>query len=123
MIIPDAGIGNEEVLVEWWVPSMAPRAAFRPGPRRLVVDLFGEWRPLSALTVAEAAGCELPPIVVTRADILVINVKLDGGKIPYGVLDRLRSEHGIDVTGLSTSLTHNGNLYRSYVLTAGGSAA
>jgi hypothetical protein len=39
--------------------------------------------------------------------------------LPYDVFDALRSHHGIDVTGLSVSSTHRGNLYRSYALLGG----
>lgn len=39
--------------------------------------------------------------------------------LPYEVLDELRRHHGIDTTGLNLSLTHRGNLYRSYALYQG----
>ena len=41
------------------------------------------------------------------------------GTLPYDVVDALRQQHGIYVTGLSTSRTHKGNLYRSYALLGG----
>ena len=39
--------------------------------------------------------------------------------LPYEVLDALRNQHGIDVTGFNMSMTHKGNLYRSYPLLGG----
>ena len=79
-------------------------------------DLFGPWKPYSSLQLAEAADIQLPPVLVNRADMLLINVSLDDGKIPFDVLDELRLQHGVDVTGLQYSQTAAGNVYRAYAL-------
>lgn len=120
-MIPNAGVGADAILVEWWLPPLAPRASFRPGPKKAVPDVFGEWQPVGNLQVGELASAQLPPPLVPLSDILEFNIQMEGagGKLPYAVLDKLRTHHNIDVTGLSTSLTHAGNLYRSYVLMAG----
>jgi len=39
--------------------------------------------------------------------------------LPYDVFDALRTLHNIDVTGFTFSMTHKGNLYRSYALLGG----
>ena len=58
----------------------------------------------------------LPSVLVEQADMMIINVELSDGKIPFGVFDRLRTEQGIDVTALQYSQTPGGNIYRAYVL-------
>jgi hypothetical protein len=55
-------------------------------------------------------------VICYRADVLIANVELEKGRIPFTVFDSLRRAHGIDTTSLSTSQTHYGNLYRAYVL-------
>ena len=41
-------------------------------------------------------------------------------KIPFQVFDVLRMEWNIDVTAISLSLTHRGNIYRAHVLQTAG---
>ena len=107
----------DSFIVQWWVPSTSPRANMRPGPKTQVVDIFGAWQALATLTVDRAAEVNLPPVLVNRVNVLVINVQLDqDDRIPFSAFDQLRLKHGIDVTGLSTSMTHFGNIYRAYVL-------
>ena len=63
----------------------------------------------------------MPSPVVHLSDILECNFDLSSDKtLPYDVFDELRSHHGIDVTGLSVSSTHPGNLYSSYALLGAG---
>ena len=72
------------------------------------------------MTVAQLRKCRLPKPVVASTQILECNFDLnEGGQLPYDVFDALRTQHDIDVTGLSVSLTHNGNLYRNYALLGG----
>ena len=62
-----------------------------------------------------------PPPVVHLSDILECNFDLSSdATLPYDVFDALRSHHGIDVTGLSVSSAHRGNLCRSYALLGAG---
>ena len=47
----------------------------------------------------------------------MLNVELDAdNQIPFSVFDALRTEYDIDVTAMSLSLTHRGDLYRAHVL-------
>ena len=58
--------------------------------------------------------------MVALSQILECNFDLnDAGALPYDVFDALRTLHGIDITGFSTSMTHKGNVYRSYALLGG----
>lgn len=58
----------------------------------------------------------LPPVVVQADNILVTNVELEDGTIPYTALDSLRTNHNVDVTAFSVSMTRGGHRYRAYVL-------
>ena len=64
----------------------------------------------------EAGEVDMPPVVVPVADVLEYNFDLEEGKIPFKVLDALRTTHGIDATALSVSRTALGNVYRAHVL-------
>ena len=54
-------------------------------------------------------------IQVPKRDVSNNQISADG-TIPYCILDELRSQHAIDVSGLQVSRTQKGNLYRSHVL-------
>ena len=82
-----------------------------------MIDLFGEWVPFETLTVADAGLVNFPHIIVRNDNILELFTCEGPGRIPYAVLDKLRVEHGIDVTSISLSQTHLGGLYRAHVLT------
>ena len=103
------------------MPDVAPVENFRSGAnKKKVFDIFGPWTSIHALTVAQLRQCRLPQPVVALSQILECNFELSGeGTIPYDVFDALRIQHGIDVTGFSTSMTHRGNLYRNYALLGG----
>lgn len=106
-----------DVVVVWYVPGLASAETFRSGTKKKLLDIFGPWKSLHALTLAECRACSLPSPVVNLADILECNFDLSADEtLPYDVFDALRRQHGIDVTGLSMSSTHRGNLYRSYAL-------
>ena len=97
--------------------SHAPSASLRPGKKGKVIDLFGPWVQYDELELGTAASVTVPAVNVSRADILLMNVELDAdSQIPFTVLDALRIEHDIDVSALSLSLTHRGNIYRAHVL-------
>ena len=109
-----------DVVVVWYVPGLASAETFRSGTKKKLLDIFGPWTSLHTLTLAECRACNLPSPVVNLADILECNFALSSdGTLPYDVFDALRRQHGIDVTGLSMSSTHRGNLYRSYALLGG----
>ena len=106
--------------VVWYVPGLASAETFRSGPKKKLLDIFGPWTSMHALSLAEYQVCSMPSPVVHLADILECNFDLSSDEtLPYDVFDALRSHHGIDVTGLSVSSTHRGNLYRSYALLGG----
>ena len=71
-------------------------------------------------TIQTINKCRLPQPVVALSQVLECNFELtDEGTLPYDVFDALRIQHGIDVTGFASSMTHKGNPYRSYVLLGG----
>ena len=115
MVIDDAADLDATFIIQWWLPPLSSAANFRPGRKKHVVDLFGKWKPFEQHTVAEAGTARLPPVLVPVEDILEI-AEVEDGKISFKTLDRLRLIHKVDSTGLSVSMTHEGNRYRAYVL-------
>ena len=74
-------------MVQWWVPPMSPLKAFS-GRNKKVANVFGEWLPHESLPLASAANVKLSPILLEPANMLITNVEIDGGKVPYSVLMR-----------------------------------
>ena len=106
---------NDNILVEWFVPGSSRRS----GRARARPDIFAGWGPLSAREVAPG-DLSLPPVITPASSVLAGNVELDEeGCIPFENLDRLQTEHGIDVSGLSVSRTSRGNQYRAHLLMQG----
>ena len=103
-------------LVQWWVPPMSHLKSFTSRKKTKTPDLFGEWLPYESLPLSSAVEVKLPPVLLEPANMLITNVEIDGGKIPYSAFDTLRADFGIDVTALQYSQTEGGNAYRSYVL-------
>ena len=95
---------------------MSPLKSFTSRKKTTIPDLFGEWLPYESLPLSSAVDVKLPPILLEPANMLITNVEIDGGKIPYSAFDTLRADFGIDVTALQYSQTAGGNAYRSYVL-------
>ena len=118
MMVPDSAVGHdqESFIVDWWVPRLGKAETFRRGKSKQVVDIFGPWEPYENLSHDEASGYAMPAVICTQADVLIANVELEQGRIPFPVFDSLRLAHGIDTTSLSVSQTHYGNLYRAFVL-------
>ena len=114
--IVDCRHGRDDLLVAWWVPPLASKADFKGGRKKKIVDVFGPWKPLAQCTLDELDDTDMPCCLVSHDAVLEMNVELENGKIPFSAFDALRNKHGIDVTGLSTSLTQGGNLYRSHCL-------
>ena len=113
----DADADGGDVLVAWWVPGVSPAATFRAGIKRKVVDIFGPWEQYDNLQLETASNITLPSIRLPRDDILLMNVEVDNdGHIPFSAFDALRTQYGIDVSAISLSWTHRGNLYRAHVL-------
>ena len=107
-----------DVFVVWYVPGLASAEAFRSGTKKKLLDIFGPWTSLHTLTLAECRARNLPSPVVNLADISECYFALSSdGALPYDVFDALQRQH--DVTGLSMSNTHRGNLYRRYALLGG----
>ena len=124
MVAPEAEqeIGDGSFAVQWWLPPMSREANFRPGRRKLVVDIFGAWKAVGEFSVQQLGKATLPPAMVRRQDVLECGIVLEDEKIPFAVFDALRINHNIDVSALSRSMTHEGNRYRAYVLMRVGSA-
>ena len=114
--LPDTEKPDGRVLVAWWVPPLAPAVTFKPGKKKRVLDHFGSWKPLEALSISDAKDINLPPVLVNHADVMLANVELDDGKVPFSALDILRSDFFIDMTALSVSRTQDGNNYRQWAL-------
>ena len=113
-------VRDQQTVVVWYVPGLAPIENFRGGTKKKVLDIFGPWTSYHALTVPEIKKCSLPQPVVALSQILECNFDLsDAGTLPYDVFDALRIQHNIDVTGFSQSMTRKGNLYRNYALLGG----
>ena len=111
---------DQRTVVVWYVPDVAPVENFRGGGRKKILDIFGPWASIHNLTVPQLRKCCLPQPVVALSQILECNFDLsDAGTLPYDVFDALRTQHDIDVTGFSSSMTHKGNLYRNYALLGG----
>ena len=69
------------------------------------------------LKLETAASASVPSVRVPRDDVLLMNVELDADlQIPFSAFDALRKTHAIDVSAISVSSTHRGNLYRALVL-------
>ena len=82
-----------------------------------MIDIFGPWKPYDTLDLADAGSATVPSIRVSRADILLMNVELDSdSQIPFSAFDALRQHYNVDVSAISLSMTHRGNLYRAYAL-------
>ena len=58
-----------DVVVVWYVPGLAS-AVFRSGPKKKLLDIFGPWTSMHALSLAEYQVCSLPSPVAHLADIL-----------------------------------------------------
>ena len=120
--IVDARDEHDDLLVAWLVPGRSEKALFKKGRKTKVVNIFGAWKPLAACTLEELDDTVLPETLVSQSAVLETNVLLQDDKIPFAVLDALRTKHGIDMTGLSVSSTAEGNLYRNHCLMMGASA-
>ena len=122
MAIPGSDADDSDyILAAWWVPSASPAATLRPGKKAKVIDLFGPWVQYDEQNLETAAYVTVPCVKVQRADVLLVNVHLeDNSQIPFQVFDVLRTEWNIDVSAISLSLTHRGNIYRAHVLQTAG---
>ena len=88
-----------------------------PWKKAKVMDLFGPWEQYDGLKLETAACASVPSVRVPRADVLLVNVELDSNsQIPFSAVDALRTVHGIDVSAISLSLTHRGNIYGAHAL-------
>ena len=84
-----------------------------------MLDIFGPWTSLEDISADDLRIATLPSPLVSATDILDWNFEWKDQCLPFETLDALRTQHGIDVTGLNTSLTAKGNLYRAYALARG----
>lgn len=111
----------DRILVQWWLPPFDTQVAFKKGPKRTMVDIFGVWRPVDDIVLAqvrEFAHFVLPATILSLSEeVIHSTLALEpDNSISYNDLDILRKDHGIDMTGLAVSATARGNQYRNYVL-------
>ena len=118
--IGSSKIREKNIVVVWYVLGLAAAETFRSGKKKIILEVFGPWTALDGLTMAQMRTCRILAAMVNVHDVMECNFELSSeSTLPYDVFDALRRRHGIDVTGLSTSMTHRGNLYRSYALLGG----
>ena len=55
----------------------------------------------------------MPDVKISKDEVLIGPIGLDGGKLPFTVLADLVDVHNIDITGLRWTRTTPGNVYRS----------
>ena len=109
-------------MLAWYLPELARVDNFRGGKKRKV-DVFGPWLPVDDKANDDLGPYRLPDVTlnVNSPSILEANFEPKNDQtLPYDVLDAVRTQHGIDLTGLNMSMTRRGNCYRSYVLMRGG---
>ena len=114
----DDALDDDSFLVQWLVPGSARQVVSGVGGRKKeVVDIFGPWQLNGSLAADEAHNYSLPPVLVHRDQVLMINIELDADeRVPFHVFDELCAKHGVDCTAISISKTHLGGIYRAYVL-------
>ncbi len=118
--VETSNLGDGKIVVTWHLPGRSSQQNFRGGKKKQVVDIFGAWAPLDAVSLQELSHAIVPDPLVNLEDVLECNFEwTKEDTLPYDIFDALRLQHGIDVTGLNSSLTHGGNLYRSYALMRG----
>ena len=79
--------------------------------------MFGPWVPYDELKLGAASSASVPNMLVPISDVLLMNVALDdASQIPFSAFDALLREHAVDISAISLSLTHRGNIYRAHVL-------
>ena len=112
------GLDDEAFVVQWLVPGTSRQIMSGVGGKKKeVLDIFGPWRLMGSVPADEALNYNLPPVVVRREQVLMINIELDGDdRLPFHVFDELNAKHAVDCTAISISRTHHGGLYRAYVL-------
>ena len=69
-----------------------------------------------SLALADAGHYKMPDVQISQNEVLIGPIELDGGKLPFAVLNELVDVHNMDITGLSWTRTTLGNVYRSYRL-------
>ena len=113
----EADANDDYIMVSWWIPGTSAKASMQPGKKAKMMDIFGSWEPYDELKAGAAAAVTVPGVQVPKADVLLMNVELEAdSQIPFDVFDELRTSHDIDVSRISLSITHRGNLYRAHVL-------
>ena len=118
----ETSVRRGKILVAWYVPELVGAETYRGGKKKMVLDVFGPWRPTDDMSLADLRNCRLPEPLLRPETILEANFPFDSDhdhSLPYYVFDSLRKDHSIDLTGFNTSMTQRGNLYRSYVLMRG----
>ena len=116
--VVDCSFADDTLVLLYWLPQPAPVMRASGGKKKMIPDVFGPWIALHSLALADAQEVHLPDIIMNKTDILEVFDMTADDKLPYRIFDKLRTKHGIDMTGLSLSQTHLGNIYRAHVLMA-----
>ena len=92
-IAVETSVRRGTILVAWYVPELASAENYRGGKKRMVLDVFGPWRPIDRMNLAELRKHRLPEPLVRPESILEANFSFDGeGGLPYDLFDSLRTK-------------------------------
>ena len=99
VIVAPLDPGTEgDIIVQWLVPLLGRESA-AGGRSRQAVDILGSWIAHSSLALADAGHPNMPDVQFSMDEVLIGPIDLDGGKLPFAVLDDLVGVHNIDITG------------------------
>ena len=116
-LLIDIDESDQTAIIEWWVPEMNKESNMKAGRKKLVLDIFGTWCPVSESNMPASDLGALPPSILKSDKILLWGFEMEeDNKLPFLVLDRIMDEMKVDVTGLMRSSTARGNLFRAHRL-------
>lgn len=116
-LLVDLDEADQTAIIEWWVPEMNKESNMKAGRKKLVLDIFGTWCPVSESNLPASDLGVLPPSILKSDKILMWGFEMEeDNKLPFLVLDRIMDEMKVDVTGLMRSSTARGNLFRAHRL-------
>ena len=72
---------------------------------------------MGELTMQEVSGTNMPQVFVSQGALLVMQFSLTAEReLPFHCFEELRTQHGVNVTGLTYTLTKRGNVYRRFAM-------
>ena len=120
--VVDTSCKRSTLVLAWFVPELSRKEDFQGSRKKPVLDAFGPWVPVDNMAAQTLRQCRLPDPIVDVRSISILDVSFtltERQKLPYDVLDAVRSTHSNDLTGFSMSMTRRGNCYKAYVLMRG----